>query len=84
PKPAGKLTYKDQRRLEELDGLIAGAPARTAALEASLADPVLYSRDPAAFQRLSRDLETLRTQMIAAEEEWLVLEERREALEAGR
>jgi ATP-binding cassette subfamily F protein uup len=86
PKPAAsaKLTYKDQRRLEELDALIAGAPARIAALEARLADPVLYSRDPAAFQDLSRDLETVRTQLIAAEEEWLVLEERREALEAGR
>jgi ATP-binding cassette subfamily F protein uup len=86
PKPAAsaKLTYKDQRRLEELDALIAGAPARIAALEARLADPVLYGRDPAAFQDLSRDLETLRAQLIAAEEEWLVLEERREALEAGR
>jgi ATP-binding cassette subfamily F protein uup len=82
--PVAKLTYKDQRRLEELDALIAGAPARIAALETSLADPVLYSRDPAAFQRLSRDLETVRAQLIAAEEEWLALEERREALEAGR
>jgi ATP-binding cassette subfamily F protein uup len=86
PKPAaaGKLTYKDQRRLEALDALIAGAPARIAALEASLADPVLYSRDPAAFQRLSREFEAVRSQLISAEEEWLALEERREALEAGR
>jgi ATP-binding cassette subfamily F protein uup len=84
PAVAGKLTYKDQRRLEALDALIAGAPGRIAALEASLADPVLYSRDPAAFQRLSRELETVRTQLTAAEEEWLALEERREALEAGR
>jgi ABC transport system ATP-binding/permease protein len=82
--PAAKLTYKDQRRLEELDALIAGAPAKIAALEKSLADPGLYSRDPAAFQRLSRDLETVRTQLTSAEEEWLSLEERREALEAGR
>jgi ABC transport system ATP-binding/permease protein len=84
PTAAGRLTYKDQRRLEALDALIAGAPAKIAALEASLADPVLYSRDPAAFQSLSRDLETVRAQLIAAEEEWLVLEERREALEGGR
>ena len=82
--PAAKLTYKDQRRLEELDALIAGAPAKIAALEKKLADPGLYSRDPAAFQQLSRDLETVRTQLAAAEEEWLSLEERREALEAGR
>ena len=86
PKPAavGKLTYKDQRRLEDLEALIAGAPAKIAALETSLADPVLYSRDPAAFQRLSKNLAYVRAQMISAEEEWLALEERREALTAGR
>ena len=88
PKPepvrAAKLSYKDQRRLEELDTQIAGAPERIASLETSLADPGLYGRDPAAFQRLTRDLETVRTQLGAAEEEWLSLEERREALAAGR
>ena len=81
---AGKLTYKDQRRLEALETLIAEAPGRTAKLEASLADPGLYSRDPAGFQRLSRELEGVRAQLAAAEEEWLALEARREALEAGR
>jgi len=84
PPRAAKLSYKDQRRLEELDALIAGAPARIGDLEARLADPGFYGRDPAGFQRLSQDLETLRTQLIAAEEEWLTIAERREALEAGR
>ena len=84
PGPAAKLTYKDQRRLEELDALIAQAPAKIAALETSLADPGLYSRDPAAFQRLTKNLEFVRTQLASGEEEWLALEERREALEAAR
>ena len=88
PKPeparAAKLSYKDQRRLEELETLIAGAPARIDDLEASLADPGLYGRDPSAFERLTRDLDTVRTQLSAAEEEWLSLEERREALATGR
>ncbi|HEX3365283.1 ABC-F family ATP-binding cassette domain-containing protein [Phenylobacterium sp.] len=86
PKPVatGKLTYKDQRRLEELDALIAGAPAKISKLESNLADPGLYGRDPAAFQRLSTDLETVRTQLIAAEDEWLALEAQREALETGK
>jgi ATP-binding cassette subfamily F protein uup len=84
PAKAAKLSFKDQRRLAELEALIAGAPARISALVAALDDPGLYARDPAAFQRLSRDLETLRTQLVSAEEEWLALEERREALEAGR
>ena len=86
PKPvaAGKLTYKDQRRLEELDALIAGAPAKIAALETTLADPGLYRRDPTTFQRLTKSLEFVRAQLASGEEEWLGLEERREALETGR
>jgi ATP-binding cassette subfamily F protein uup len=89
PKPeparaAAKLTYKDQRRLTELETLIAETPAITAALEARLADAGLYGRDPAGFQKLSRDLDDARARLAAAEEEWLALEERREALEAGR
>ncbi|MBS0359911.1 MAG: ATP-binding cassette domain-containing protein, partial [Proteobacteria bacterium] len=84
PKAAAKLSYKDQRRLGELEALIEGAPARISALEAGLADPGLYGRDPAGFRRLSDELETVRIQLGAAEEEWLELEARREALEAGR
>ncbi len=83
-KPAGKLSYKDQRRLEELEKLIAEAPGKTAALEARLADPGLYGRDPAAFQALSRQLDQTREGLAAAEEEWLALEERREALQSAR
>ncbi|HLZ76467.1 ABC-F family ATP-binding cassette domain-containing protein [Phenylobacterium sp.] len=82
--PRAKLSYKDQRRLGELETLIAEGPARVAKLESDLADPGLYGRDPTRFQRLSAELETLRTQIISAEEEWLALEERREALEAAR
>jgi ATP-binding cassette subfamily F protein uup len=87
PKPApkpGKLSYKDQRRLEELEKLTHELPDKIAALETGLADPGLYARDPAGFERLSRALETVRAQLGAAEEEWLALEEQREALENGR
>ncbi|THD59107.1 ABC-F family ATP-binding cassette domain-containing protein [Phenylobacterium sp.] len=84
PSKAAKLSYKDQRRLAELEALIAGAPARISALEAALADPGLYARDPKAFQQRSQELEAVRTGLTSAEEEWLALEERREALEAGR
>ena len=84
PKPAGKLTYKDQRRLGELETLIAEAPGKIAAIEAALADPGLYAKDPAGFDRLSKALVAKQAEAAAAEEEWLVLEERREGLEAGR
>jgi ATP-binding cassette subfamily F protein uup len=83
-KPAAKLSYKDQRRLEELEKLIAEAPGKAAALETRLADPGLYGRDPEGFQRLSRELDQAREGLAAAEEEWLALEERREALQSGR
>jgi len=84
PKVIAKLTYKDQRRLEELEALIADGPAKIAGLEASLADPGLYGRDPATFDRLTRALVTAQALVTSAEEEWLRLEERREALATGR
>ena len=83
-KAATKLSYKEQRRLAELDGLVHEMPGKIATLEAALADPDLYARDPSGFDRFSRALEAARSQLAAAEEEWLVLEERREALESSR
>ena len=80
---ASKLSYKDQRRLAELETLVAEAPARIAGLESALADPALYARDPAGFARSSRALEAARAELAAAEEEWLELEERRETLASG-
>ena len=83
PAPAkklAKLTYKDQRRLEELEGLIAKLPGDIAALETQLEDPSLYSRDPKAFAKITANAEHLRKTLAASEEEWLELEEKREAL----
>jgi ATP-binding cassette subfamily F protein uup len=82
--PRAKLTYKDQRRLSELEGLVHDLPGKIAKLEADLGDPSLYTRDPAAFERLTRALHAAQSELAAAEEEWLALEERREALETGR
>ena len=81
PKRAtAKLTYKDARRLEELEALIARSPAEIAAEEAKLAAPDLYARDPAGFDRLMKALDKKRAALAAAEDEWLALEEKREAL----
>ncbi|MBX3482450.1 ABC-F family ATP-binding cassette domain-containing protein [Phenylobacterium sp.] len=84
PKAASKLSFKDQRRLGELDTLLHDMPGKIATLEIAMGDPDLYARDPGAFDRFSRALEAARAQLSAAEEEWLELEARREALEAGR
>jgi ATP-binding cassette subfamily F protein uup len=78
-KRLAKLSYKDQRRLEELDRLINALPAEIARMEAQLADPGLYGRDPAAFDRLMKASAQARTDLGAAEEAWLALEAQREA-----
>jgi ATP-binding cassette subfamily F protein uup len=79
-----KLSYKDQRRLAELDAVLAALPETITELELKLADSGLYARDRAGFERLSAALDKARADLAAAEEEWLELESRREALEAGR
>ena len=79
-KPAAKLSYKDARRLEELEGLLASLPDQIARHDAALADPDLYSRDPAAFDRAMKAAEKARADLAAAEEEWLELEEKKAAL----
>ncbi|QUD86102.1 ABC-F family ATP-binding cassette domain-containing protein [Phenylobacterium montanum] len=93
PKPAAralapekrksKLSYKDQRRLEELDGLMPRLTGEIAAMEERLHDATLYARDPKGFERLMAALDAVRATLAAAEEEWLELEEKKEALAAG-
>jgi ATP-binding cassette subfamily F protein uup len=79
-KPKAKLTYKDQRRLEELEGLVASLPKDIKTLEAAIADPGLYARDPTGFDRTMKAMDAARAKLAAAEEEWLALEEKRESL----
>ncbi|TXH20079.1 MAG: ATP-binding cassette domain-containing protein [Gammaproteobacteria bacterium] len=83
PKKAGKLTFKDQRRLEECEALIAKSPAIIAKFEETLADPNLYTRDPAAFDKTMKALDKARADLEQAEMEWLELEEKKEALANG-
>ena len=82
-RPQRKLSYKDARRLEEAERLMADLPGVIAAHEAELADPGLYARDPAAFERINKALEAARTQLDAAETDWLELEEKKAELAGG-
>ena len=75
-----KLSYKDQRRLEELDRLTASLPAEIERLEGMVADAGLYARDPAAFDAAMAAMEKARRELAAAEADWLTLEEKREAM----
>jgi ATP-binding cassette subfamily F protein uup len=82
PKKAVKLSYKDQRRLEELDGLMPKLQDEIARHEKTLADPNLYARDAGLFDKTMKALDATRARLVAAEEEWFALEEKREALAA--
>ena len=75
-----KLSYKDARRLEEVEKLMETLPAEIARQDALLADPDLYGRDPAAFDRAMKAAEKARAELEAAELDWLELEEKKAAL----
>jgi ATP-binding cassette subfamily F protein uup len=81
--PTAKLSFKDQRRLAELEARLAALPGEIAAMEHRLHDPGLYARDPAAFARTSAALEAARDALAAAEEAWLELETLKESLARG-
>ncbi len=79
---AGKLGFKDQHLLSVLPGQIAAMRQEIEALNAGLMDATLYQRDPVAFTTLTERLAALGTKLAAAEDTWLDLEIRREALQS--
>ena len=79
-RPASKLSYKDTRALEELQEKMPRLAQEIAVLEKKLADAGLYTRDPDEFHRTTTRHDALRAELAAAEELWLELELKREAL----
>ena len=75
-----KLSYKDQRDYDQLPKRIEALDAAIARDEALLADPALYTRDPAGFDRLMKAIAAAREEKDAAEMRWLELAEMVEAL----
>lgn len=75
-----KLSYKDQRDYELLPKRIEELEAGIARDEAKLADPDLYAKDPAQFDRLMKAIEKAREEKDGAEMRWLELAEQVEAL----
>ncbi|PTQ12638.1 elongation factor 3 [Sphingomonas oleivorans] len=75
-----KLSYKDQRELDNLPKEIETIEAAIARDEARLADPDLYAKDPARFDALMRAVEAARARKEEAELRWLELAEMAEAL----
>jgi ATP-binding cassette subfamily F protein uup len=84
-KPASssrRLTFKDRHALDTLPGRIAALHAEVDRLNAILADPNLYARDPARFGKTTQALAAAQEKLAAAEEQWLTLEMLREEIEA--
>ena len=79
---ARKLSFKDRHALDTLPTRIAALQADIARLERMLGDGGLFGRDPGKFKRFSDELAAAQAGLAAAEDEWLALELRREALEA--
>ena len=75
-----KLSYKDQRDLDQLPKEIERIEASIARDEAALADPGLYARDPLRFNALTTALETARRRKEEAELRWLELAEMADGL----
>lgn len=75
PPKKAKLSYKDQRDYDLLPGRIEELLAQIARDEAALADPALYTRDPAKFAALTKAIDDARAEKDAAEERWLELAE---------
>ena len=73
-KPDIQLTYMQGYELKNLPSKIEQLEKEIALIEPQLADPELYTRDAALFDRLTRGLAHARAGLHAAEERWLELE----------
>ncbi|WP_142848740.1 ABC-F family ATP-binding cassette domain-containing protein [Telmatospirillum sp. J64-1] len=80
PKAQTKLSYKDQRELDQLPDRIKALQDEIAKLEAELADPALYERKPDRFAQATERMTKAHEELAAAEERWLELEMLREEL----
>ncbi|WP_194751883.1 ABC-F family ATP-binding cassette domain-containing protein [Thermaurantiacus tibetensis] len=75
-----KLSFRDRHDLERLPAEIARLEALRDRLEAELADPGLYGRAPDRFAVLGEELAAVRTALARAEDRWLEVAAKAEAL----
>ena len=83
PPSRAKLTYKDQHALETLPARMEDLQAEIDTHRRTLADPDLFGKNPEKFDTAAKALQQAEDDLAAAEEQWLELEMKREALESG-
>ncbi len=76
PSKPKKLSFKEQRELEQLPQMIAGLEAEQAAISARLADADLYRNEPATVQQLNQRFAEIDEQLMQALERWEAIESR--------
>jgi ATP-binding cassette subfamily F protein uup len=74
PAKAKKLSYKEQRELETLPGLIADLESEQKAISEKLADPELYKQRPDEVQRLNQRFAEIDDLLLESLEKWETIE----------
>ncbi len=77
--PKDGLSFKEKHRLEALPAEIERLEAEIGKLQELMADPQLFTREPVKFKKATEALVERQEKLAAAEEEWLLLEEKAEA-----
>ncbi len=77
--PKSGLSFTEKHRLDALPDEIARLEAEISKLEALMADPELYTREPVKFQKATEALVQRQKALADAEDEWLLLEEKASA-----
>ena len=75
-----KLSFKDKHALEALPKKMESLTADRTRLQARMADPDFYRKDPIGFAAANDQLAKVERDLATAEEKWLELEMMREAL----
>jgi ATP-binding cassette subfamily F protein uup len=83
PTRRAKLSFKEKHALDTLPTRMESLRSEIARLQAFLADASSYARDPVGFDQAAAALKQAETAVAAAEDEWLALELKREALEGA-
>ena len=79
PSKPKKLSFKEQRELEELPKLIADLEREQEEIGTKLADPDLYRQDPTAMQTLNARFAEIDSLLLLSLEKWEAIEARTKA-----